>query len=153
VLRVYSGTLETGCVVSVLNSTKQRSRKRSGRCSRWPRERFFCFFFFAKELSEISAGDICAVECAIHPAIRCAIPRIRSCGAIYRVTRFRSPDRIEPKTNSRPGQIGESLRSRAEKETVVPINSIARPRKKTLIPKGELHLEIHRRFDCCASQS
>ena len=90
-LRVYSGRLESGS--SVLNSTKLK-RERIGRLVKMHANK-------REEITEVFAGDICAVGCATQlPATRFATRRIRSCSSRsnfpIRSSRSRSNPRPRP---------------------------------------------------------
>ena len=132
-LRVYSGTLATG--VSVLNSTKQK-RERIGRLFKMHANK-------REELTEIYAGDICAVglrDTTTGDTLMRSWVADRS--RIDRVSRPGYPDRDRAEDQSRPGKAGESLQKLAKEDPSFRV-SVNKETAQTLIAgMGELHLEI-----------
>ncbi len=132
-LRVYSGTLATG--VSVLNSTKQK-RERIGRLFKMHANK-------REELTEIYAGDICAV------GLRDTTTGDTLCDAAQPIVleSIEFPDpviqiAIEPKTKADQEKLGESLQKLAKEDPSFRV-SVNRETAQTLIAgMGELHLEI-----------
>jgi elongation factor G len=132
-LRVYSGTLETG--TSVLNSTKGR-RERIGRLFKMHANK-------REELTEIYAGDICAVGlrdtttgdtlCAsAHPIV---LESIEFPEPVIQIA-------IEPKTKADQEKLSEALQKLAREDPSFRV-SVNKETAQTLIAgMGELHLEI-----------
>jgi len=132
-LRVYSGKLESG--VSVLNSTKQK-RERIGRMFKMHANK-------REELSEIYAGDICAVGLrdtttgdtlcdAAHPIV---LESIEFPEPVIQIA-------IEPKTKADQEKLSEALQKLAREDPSFRV-SVNKETAQTLIAgMGELHLEI-----------
>src|SRR5271166_3603732 len=132
-LRVYSGTLATG--VSVLNSTKQK-RERIGRLFKMHANK-------REELTEIYAGDICAVglrdtttgDTLCDPAKPIVLEAIEFPDPVIQIA-------IEPKTKADQEKLGESLQKLAKEDPSFRV-SVNKETAQTLIAgMGELHLEI-----------
>ncbi len=132
-LRVYSGTLTTG--VSVLNSTKQK-RERIGRLFKMHANK-------REELTEIYAGDICAVglrdtttgDTLCDPAKEIVLEAIEFPDPVIQIA-------IEPKTKADQEKLGESLQKLAKEDPSFRV-SVNKETAQTLIAgMGELHLEI-----------
>ncbi len=132
-LRVYSGTLSTG--VSVLNSTKQK-RERIGRLFKMHANK-------REELTEIYAGDICAVglrdtttgDTLCDPAKPIVLEAIEFPDPVIQIA-------IEPKTKADQEKLGESLQKLAKEDPSFRV-SVNKETAQTLIAgMGELHLEI-----------
>ena len=132
-LRVYSGTLTTG--VSVLNSTKSK-RERIGRLFKMHANK-------REELTEIYAGDICAVglrdtttgDTLCDPAKPIVLEAIEFPDPVIQIA-------IEPKTKADQEKLGESLQKLAKEDPSFRV-SVNKETAQTLIAgMGELHLEI-----------
>jgi len=132
-LRVYSGTLTTG--VAVLNSTKQK-RERIGRLFKMHANK-------REELTEIYAGDICAVglrdtttgDTLCDPAKEIVLEAIEFPDPVIQIA-------IEPKTKVDQEKLGESLQKLAKEDPSFRV-SVNKETAQTLIAgMGELHLEI-----------
>jgi elongation factor G len=132
-LRVYSGTLTTG--VSVLNSTKQK-RERIGRLFKMHANK-------REELTEIYAGDICAVglrdtttgDTLCDSAKEIVLEAIEFPDPVIQIA-------IEPKTKVDQEKLGESLQKLAKEDPSFRV-SVNKETAQTLIAgMGELHLEI-----------
>jgi elongation factor G len=132
-LRVYSGKLETG--TSALNSTKQK-RERIGRLFKMHANN-------REELSEIYAGDICAVglrdtttgDTLCDPAHPIVLESIEFPDPVIQIA-------IEPKTKADQEKLGESLQKLAKEDPSFRV-SVNKETSQTLIAgMGELHLEI-----------
>jgi len=132
-LRVYSGKLETG--TSVLNSTRGK-RERIGRMFKMhANER--------EELSEVYAGEICAVglrdtntgDTLCDPAAPIVLESIEFPTPVIQIA-------IEPKTKADQEKLGEALQKLAKEDPSFRV-SVNKETSQTLISgMGELHLEI-----------
>jgi elongation factor G len=132
-LRVYSGKLESG--VSVLNSTRQK-RERIGRIFKMHANK-------REELTEIYAGDICAVglrdtntgDTLCDPAHAIVLESIEFPEPVIQIA-------IEPKTKADQEKLSEALQKLAKEDPSFRV-SVNKETAQTLIAgMGELHLEI-----------
>jgi elongation factor G len=132
-LRVYSGKLESG--MSVLNSTKQK-RERIGRIFKMHANK-------REELTEIYAGDICAVglrdtttgDTLCDPAHPIVLESIEFPDPVIQIA-------IEPKTKADQEKLSEALQKLAKEDPSFRV-SVNKETAQTLIAgMGELHLEI-----------
>ena len=132
-LRVYSGKLESG--VAVLNSTKQK-RERIGRIFKMHANK-------REELTEIYAGDICAVglrdtttgDTLCDPAKPIVLESIEFPEPVIQIA-------IEPKTKADQEKLSEALQKLAKEDPSFRV-SVNKETAQTLISgMGELHLEI-----------
>ncbi|HYA36444.1 MAG TPA: elongation factor G [Candidatus Binataceae bacterium] len=132
-LRVYSGMLESG--TAVLNSTKGR-RERIGRLFKMHANK-------REELTEVQAGDICAVglrdtttgDTLCDPDHPIVLEKMEFPEPVIQIA-------IEPKTKADQEKLGESLQKLAKEDPSFRV-SVNRETSQTLIAgMGELHLEI-----------
>ncbi|HUA33684.1 MAG TPA: elongation factor G [Candidatus Binataceae bacterium] len=132
-LRVYSGKLESG--VAVLNSTKQK-RERIGRIFKMHANK-------REELTEIYAGDICAVglrdtttgDTLCDPGQPIVLESIEFPEPVIQIA-------IEPKTKADQEKLSEALQKLAKEDPSFRV-SVNKETAQTLISgMGELHLEI-----------
>ncbi len=132
-LRVYSGKLETG--TSVLNSTRSK-RERVGRMFKMHANK-------REELSEVYAGEICAVglrdtntgDTLCDPAAPIVLESIEFPAPVIQIA-------IEPKTKADQEKLAEALQKLAKEDPSFRV-SVNKETSQTLIAgMGELHLEI-----------
>jgi elongation factor G len=132
-IRVYSGKLESGA--SVLNSTRGR-RERIGRLVKMHANK-------REELSEVYAGDICAVglrdtntgDTLCDPAHPIVLESIEFPEPVIQIA-------IEPKTKADQEKLSEALQKLAKEDPSFRV-SVNKETAQTLIAgMGELHLEI-----------
>ncbi|HYK63939.1 MAG TPA: elongation factor G [Patescibacteria group bacterium] len=132
-LRVYSGKLETG--TSVLNSTRSK-RERVGRMFKMHANK-------REELSEVYAGDICAIglrdtntgDTLCDPAASIVLESIEFPAPVIQIA-------IEPKTKADQEKLSEALQKLAKEDPSFRV-SVNKETSQTLIAgMGELHLEI-----------
>jgi elongation factor G len=132
-LRIYSGRLESGS--SVLNSTRGK-RERIGRLVKMHANK-------REEISEVFAGDICAVglrdtttgDTLCDPARPIVLEAIEFPEPVIQIA-------IEPKTKADQERLGEALQKLAKEDPSFRV-SVNRETAQTLIAgMGELHLEI-----------
>src|SRR5215469_2403695 len=132
-LRVYSGKLETG--TSVLNSTRSK-RARVGRMFKMHANK-------REELSEVYAGDICAIglrdtntgDTLCDPAASIVLESIEFPAPVIQIA-------IEPKTKADQEKLSEALQKLAKEDPSFRV-SVNKETSQTLIAgMGELHLEI-----------
>jgi elongation factor G len=132
-LRVYSGKLETG--TSVLNSTRSK-RERVGRMFKMHANK-------REELSEVYAGDICAIglrdtntgDTLCDPAAPIVLESIEFPAPVIQIA-------IEPKTKADQEKLSEALQKLAKEDPSFRV-SVNKETAQTLIAgMGELHLEI-----------
>ncbi len=132
-LRLYSGKLETG--TSVLNSTRSK-RERVGRMFKMHANK-------REELSEVYAGEICAVglrdtntgDTLCDPAAPIVLESIEFPAPVIQIA-------IEPKTKADQEKLAEALQKLAKEDPSFRV-SVNKETSQTLISgMGELHLEI-----------
>jgi len=132
-LRVYSGMLQSG--TAVLNSIKGR-RERIGRLFKMHANK-------REELTEVQAGDICAVglrdtttgDTLCDPDHPIVLEKMEFPEPVIQIA-------IEPKTKADQEKLGESLQKLAKEDPSFRV-SVNRETSQTLIAgMGELHLEI-----------
>ncbi len=132
-LRVYSGKLETG--TSVLNSTRSK-RERVGRMFKMHANK-------REELSEVYAGEICAVglrdtntgDTLCDPAAPIVLESIEFPAPVIQIA-------IEPTTKADQEKLAEALQKLAKEDPSFRV-SVNKETSQTLIAgMGELHLEI-----------
>jgi elongation factor G len=132
-IRVYSGELESGA--AVLNSTRGR-RERIGRLVKMHANK-------REELSEVYAGDICAVglrdtntgDTLCDPAHPIVLESIEFPEPVIQIA-------IEPKTKADQEKLSEALQKLAKEDPSFRV-SVNKETAQTLIAgMGELHLEI-----------
>jgi len=132
-LRLYSGKLETG--TSVLNSTRSK-RERVGRMFKMHANK-------REELSEVYAGEICAVglrdtntgDTLCDPAAPIVLESIEFPAPVIQIA-------IEPKTKADQEKLSEALQKLAKEDPSFRV-SVNKETSQTLISgMGELHLEI-----------